>query len=146
MKMDADPRSGQLMESAELAVFLRARSLLLENVYNLVEMDSAHKLLSTVTARLGQAGYSQVRIWKLRHDHCSGGSQIPRVFIFWLEDEAALSLSPLDDCARDVTMVEATPIRHFLRHSNKVPSESYMPWEFVPTSSDADSDYGEEVG
>ena len=31
MKMAQDPRSGQLMETAELAIFLRARALLLEN-------------------------------------------------------------------------------------------------------------------
>ena len=112
MQMASDPRSGQLMDTAELAIFLRARALLLENVYNLVDLDSEHALLSTVTARLRQENYSQVHVWKLRHDYCGGGSQRPRVFIFWLEDAAALALSPLvGDDAPEVSR----PIRHFLR-------------------------------
>ena len=33
MRMARDPRSGRLMDTAELAIFLRARALLLENIH-----------------------------------------------------------------------------------------------------------------
>ena len=68
---------------------------------------------------------------------------VVRVFIFWLEDEAALSLSPLD--VSDTAKVAARPIRHFLRQVSDVPSESQMPGDFVSTTSSEDSEYGAHI-
>ena len=95
--MQADPRSGQLCDTIGMAVYFRARAILLENVVELLDKDESHGLLTGADRMAAEERYIRVFVWRLRHSDQGGASQRSRVMPLWLQEEIVLALAPVQD-------------------------------------------------
>ena len=92
-----DPRSGQGMETARLAVELGALVLIIENVINFVEEDHLHHLVSDMDSFMEGQGMVSVGTWKLLDSDLGGASCRERAFLRWEAEDMASCLPPLGE-------------------------------------------------
>jgi site-specific DNA-cytosine methylase len=92
----ADPRSGQGMDTALLAVVLGALTLIVENVVNFVDEDYLHSLVNDMDAYLLLHGMVAIGIWRLADYEMGGGTGRERVFLRWEREDMASSLPSLE--------------------------------------------------
>ena len=92
-----DPRSGQGMDTAVLAVTLGALALIIENVVNFVDEDHMHSLVRDMDAYLLLNGMIAIGIWRLADHEMGGGTGRERMFLRWEQQLMASSLPPLEN-------------------------------------------------
>jgi site-specific DNA-cytosine methylase len=79
--MQHDYQSSYIAATIELALYFGAMMVLIENVPELVTLDSVHQLLSNASSRALEGGLEQVGTFQLRDIDCGGLSQREHVWI-----------------------------------------------------------------
>ena len=123
-----DPRSRQLWDTMEMAIFFEVRAVLLENVVQLVDDDGDHRLLSQADEVALEFGYSRVHVWRRKHSSCGGGSQRLRVLPLWLHSSVVLKLEPILDWQPEQ---QPSPVTSFLVPVGDVPDWCITPGVLV---------------
>ena len=95
--MERDVRSRQLMDTLWMAVFFRARLVLLENVGELLLKDSQHGMLTEGKQYMSSMGYTLVFVYSRKHSRTGGGTQRQRVFPGWVTMQIAMSAAPVGE-------------------------------------------------
>ena len=114
-----------------MAIFFEVRSVLLENVVQLVDEDGNHHLLSQADEVALEFGYSRVHVWRRKHSSCGGGSQRLRVLPLWLHSSVALKLEPIVDWEPDQEAPSCRSVRGFLVPVGDVPTWCVTPGVLV---------------
>ena len=96
-KRDSDPRSGQGLDTAKLALQLGALVLLVENVTNLVDEDHLHGVFTSMDLHLLSGGMCLVSLWRLCDGYMGGCTGRERVFPCWEREDMASCLPPWNE-------------------------------------------------
>ena len=114
-----DPRSRQLWDTMEMAIFFEGRAVLLEILVQLVDADGDYHLLPQEDEVALEFGYTRAHVWRRKHSSCGGGSQRLHVLLLWLHSSVVLKLAPILDWQPEQ---EASPVQGFLVPVGNVPS------------------------